>query len=124
MNLVLNVSKTVAAEPVQLMRTKPRHLVGCLRPKRAKTLALNISRKEFTEIKINVQIIRFPSKAPDNYPAPSPNPITYFTCKKSNTVTKSSPRVWSDGNWKLVREQKKFQLGYFSLESATKHRII
>jgi hypothetical protein len=30
----------VAAEPVQLMSTRPRQRVGCFNPKRAKTLAL------------------------------------------------------------------------------------
>jgi hypothetical protein len=40
MNFVLKVSKTVAAEPVQLMSTKPRQRDGCFNPKRAKTLAL------------------------------------------------------------------------------------
>lgn len=71
--LVLNDCKTDAALPVQLMRINPKHLLGWAKPKRAKTLA----------------------------PAPSPKPIMYLTCKKSNTVTKSSPRVFNDGNWKL-----------------------
>lgn len=71
--LVLKESTTEAALPVQLMRINPKHRAACAKPKRANTLA----------------------------PAPSPNPMMYFTCKKSNTVTKSSPRVFNDGNAKL-----------------------
>jgi hypothetical protein len=37
---VILTSKTVAADPVQLMRMSPRHLVGCFNPKRASTFAL------------------------------------------------------------------------------------
>lgn len=70
---VLNVSTTLAALPVTLININPRLREGWAIPNRAKTFA----------------------------PAPSPNPITYFTCKKSSTVTKSSPRVFRDGNWKL-----------------------
>lgn len=71
--LVLNESTTLAALPVQLIRMSPKHRAACAKPKRANTFA----------------------------PAPSPNPITYFTCKKSKTVTKSSPSVFNDGKTKL-----------------------
>ena len=60
---------TEAAEPVQLMRIMPRTREGCLRPKRASTLA----------------------------PAPSPSSTTYLTCRKSSTVTRSSPTTSSEG---------------------------
>lgn len=69
----MNVSVTLAALPVALISINPRLLVGCAIPNLAKTFA----------------------------PAPSPNPMTYFTCKKSRTVTRSSPSVFKDGNWKL-----------------------
>lgn len=69
----MNASKTEVALPVQLIRIRPKHLAGCAKPKRANTFA----------------------------PAPSPNPMTYLTCKKSSTVTKSSPRIWNEGYWKL-----------------------
>lgn len=75
---VLNESTTDAALPVQLIRTDPKHRAGCANPNRAKTLA----------------------------PAPSPRPIIYLTCKKSRTVTKSSPSVFKDGklnlNWNEI----------------------
>lgn len=70
---VLNESTTDAALPVQLIRINPKHRAAWAKPKRASTLA----------------------------PAPSPNPMTYLTCKKSNTVTKSSPSVFNDGKLNL-----------------------
>lgn len=75
--LVLNESTTDAALPVQLIRIKPKQRAGCANPKRANVFA----------------------------PAPSPSPMTYFTCKKSNTVTKSSPSVFSDGKTKLCQHK-------------------
>lgn len=74
---VLNASKTEVALPVQLIKIRPKHLVGCAKPKRASTFA----------------------------PAPSPKPITYLTCKKSSTVTKSSPSIWNEGYWKLHKRK-------------------
>lgn len=70
---VLNESTTDAALPVQLIRINPKQRAAWAKPKRANTLA----------------------------PAPSPNPMTYLTCKKSNTVTKSSPSVFNDGKLNL-----------------------
>lgn len=78
MNLVLNVSKTDAADPVQLINISPRHLDGCFKPKRAKTLALkNENKCKY----FFIWYLNEMSKIYQAYPAPSPNPITYFTCK-------------------------------------------
>lgn len=74
---VLNESTTDAALPVQLIRINPKHRAACAKPKRANTLA----------------------------PAPSPSPMTYLTCKKSNTVTKSSPSVFNDGKLNLNQNE-------------------
>lgn len=92
--LVLNVSTTLAALPVTLIKISPRHRVGWAIPNRAQTFA----------------------------PAPSPKPMTYFTCKKSRTVTRSSPSVFNDGNWKLYLEklrktEKNFTIFCHSYES-------
>lgn len=78
--MFLNDCKTDAALPVQLIKINPKQRPGWAKPNRASTLA----------------------------PAPSPKPMTYFTCKKSKTVTKSSPKVFNDGNWKL-----KFDVIYY-----------
>lgn len=95
--LFLNESNTDAALPVQLIKINPKQRAGCAKPKRANTFA----------------------------PAPSPKPITYLTCKKSNTVTISSPNVFNDGNGKLrhreksgrEKKKKRFRKSiYFSVE--------
>lgn len=80
--LVLNESTTDAALPVQLIKINPKQRAGCANPKRASVFA----------------------------PAPSPKPMTYFTCKKSNTVTKSSPSVFNDGKTKLCQSKKQLQV--------------
>jgi hypothetical protein len=76
--LFLKFSNTDAALPVQLIRMRPSAREGLAIPNLARTFA----------------------------PAPSPSPITYFTCRKSSTITRSSPSVCNVGNWKLMRNQK------------------
>lgn len=78
--LFLKFSKTDAALPVQLIRMRPSTREGLAIPNLARTFA----------------------------PAPSPSPITYFTCRKSSTVTRSSPSVCSVGNWKLITSKVKY----------------
>ena len=82
--LFLKLSITLAAEPVQLINIIPTTLVGCAKPNLAQTFA----------------------------PAPSPKQITYLTCKKFNTDTRSSPRVCNVGNWNLkIIEMKNEWMG-------------
>lgn len=78
--LFLKLSITLAGDPVQLIRIIPITFDGCAKPNLAHTLA----------------------------PAPSPRQITYFTCKKFNTDTRSSPRTWSVGNWNLYLKTLSF----------------
>lgn len=96
--LFLKFSNTDAALPVQLIRMRPSTREGFAIPNLARTFA----------------------------PAPSPSPITYFTCRKSSTVTRSSPSVCNVGNWKLMRNQKikylrlsryRFSSQFFSLNT-------
>lgn len=90
--LFLKFSKTDAALPVQLIRMRPSTREGLAIPNLARTFA----------------------------PAPSPSPITYFTCRKSSTVTRSSPSVCSVGNWKLITlKVKYFQIWILLHRSST-----
>lgn len=94
LTFVLNASKTEVALPVQLIRIRPKHLAGCAKPKRASTLA----------------------------PAPSPKPMTYLTCKKSSTVTKSSPSIWNEGYWKLLNDKYSLIIVVIGVERKIKNK--